>query len=78
MDNSRSSIDNKHNRPTKENNMTLQQFINSYRIATGGPYDFRLAEAQLFMEDAREALSTPLSYIRSNASALYDVSISDL
>ena len=77
MDNSRSSIDNKHNQPNGDH-MSLQQFINSYRIATGGPYDFRLAEAQLFMEDAREALSTPLSYIRSNAAALYDVAISDL
>jgi hypothetical protein len=58
--------------------MTLQQFIQSYRIATGGDYDFRLEEARLFIEDAREATSDLPSYIRSNAAALYDVCITDL
>ena len=29
--------------------MTLQKFIHSYRIATGGDYDFRLEEARLFV-----------------------------
>tara|TARA_R110000796_G_scaffold247626_1_gene373448 strand:+ start:212 stop:388 length:177 start_codon:yes stop_codon:yes gene_type:complete len=58
--------------------MTLQQFIHSYRIATGGNYDFRLEEARLFIEDAREETVSALSYIRSNAAALYDVCITDL
>ena len=58
--------------------MTLEQFIQIYRIATGGDYNFRLEEARLFIEDATEATSSPLSYIRSNAAALYDISISDL
>ena len=58
--------------------MTLQQFIHSYRIATGGNYDFRLEEARLFIEDAREETISLWSYINSNAAALYDVCISDL
>ena len=58
--------------------MTLQQFINSYRIATGGNYDFRLEEAQLFVEDAREALSVPLATIIAEAAVLYDVEESDI
>jgi len=58
--------------------MTLQQFIHSYRIATGGNYDFRLEEARLFIEDALEATISLPSYINSNAAALYDVCISDL
>ena len=58
--------------------MTLLQFIRSYRIATGGGYDFRLEEARLFIEDALEATISLPSYIRSNAAALYDVAIGDL
>lgn len=58
--------------------MTLQQFIQSYRIATAGSYYERLEEARLFMEDAREETISALSYIRSNAAVIYDVSISDL
>jgi hypothetical protein len=61
-----------------EVNMTLQKFIHSYRIATGGDYDFRLEEARLFISDATEATSDLPSYIRSNAAALYDVCITDL
>ena len=58
--------------------MTLQQFIHSYRIATGGNYDFRLEEAQLFVSDALEATSSIPSYIVSSAAALYDVCITDI
>ena len=58
--------------------MSLEQFIQTYRIATGGDYNFRLEEARLFIEDATEATSSLPSYIRSNAAALYDVCISDL
>lgn len=58
--------------------MTLLQFIRSYRIATGGNYDFRLEEAQLFVEDGREATISIPSYIVSNAAALYDVCITDI
>lgn len=62
----------------KGGHMTLQQFIQSYRIATGGNYDFRLEEARLFVEDAREDTVSALSYILSNAAALYDVCITDI
>ena len=58
--------------------MSLEQFIQTYRIATGGGYNFRLEEARLFIEDATEATSALPSYIRSNAAALYDISISDV
>ncbi len=58
--------------------MTLQSFIQSYRIATGGDYGFRLEEARLFVSDATEATFSLPSYIRSNAAALYDVCITDL
>ena len=58
--------------------MTLQTFIQSYRIATGGNYDFRLEEARLFVEDAREETVSALSYIRSNAASLYDVYVTDI
>jgi hypothetical protein len=58
--------------------MTLQSFIQSYRIATGGNYDFRLEEARLFVEDAREETVSALSYIRSNAASLYDVYVTDI
>ena len=58
--------------------MSLHQFLQTYRIATGGDYNFRLEEARLFIEDATEATSSLPSYIRSNAAALYDVCISDL
>ena len=58
--------------------MTLQRFIQSYRIATGGNYEFRLEEARLFVEDALEATSAGASSIRSNAAALYDVAKEDL
>ena len=58
--------------------MTLQQFIQSYRIATGGDYDFRLEEARLFVSDATEATNSLPSYILSNAAMLYDVCITDI
>ena len=58
--------------------MSLHQFLQTYRIATGGDYNFRLEEARLFIEDATEATSALPSYIRSNAAALYDISISDV
>ena len=58
--------------------MTLQQFIQSYRIATGGDYDFRLEEARLFVSDAGEATDSLPSYIISNAAMLYDVCITDI
>ncbi len=58
--------------------MSLEQFIQTYRIATGGDYNFRLEEARLFIEDATEATAALPSYIRSNAAALYDISISDV
>jgi len=58
--------------------MTLQRFIQSYRIATGGNYDFRLEEARLFIEDALEATSAALIVLRLNAATLYDVSAEDL
>ena len=58
--------------------MTLQRFIQSYRIATGGNYNFRLEEARLFIEDALEATSAVLLVLRLNAATLYDVSAEDL
>jgi len=58
--------------------MTLQRFIQSYRIATGGNYNFRLEEARLFIEDALEATSAALLVLRLNAATLYDVSAEDL
>ena len=58
--------------------MTLQSFIQSYRIATGGDYGFRLEEARLFVEDAREETVSALSYILSNAASLYDVHVTDI
>ncbi len=58
--------------------MTLQQFIQSYRIATGGNYYFRLEEARLFVSDASEATQSIHSYIVSNAAILYDVCITDI
>ena len=58
--------------------MTLQQFINSYRIATGGNYYFRLEEARLFVSDALEATQSMRSYIVSNAAMLYDVCVTDI
>ena len=58
--------------------MALQQFIDSYRISTAGSYYERLEEAQLFVEDAREALSVPLATIIAEAAVLYDVEESDI
>ena len=58
--------------------MTLQQFIQSYRIATGGNYYFRLEEARLFVSDAMEATTSLPSYIQSNAAMLYDVCVTDI
>ena len=58
--------------------MTLQKFIQSYRIATGGNYYERLEEARLFALDASEATNALPSYIASNASALYDVNVTDI
>ena len=58
--------------------MTLQQFINSYRISTAGSYYERLDEARLFVSDALEATQSMPSYIRSNAAMLYDVCVTDI
>jgi hypothetical protein len=58
--------------------MTLEQFIRSYRIATGGNYDTRLEEARLFVSDALEATDSFPSYIHSNAAMLYDVYVTDI
>jgi len=58
--------------------MTLQQFINSYRISTAGSYYERLDEAQLFVSDALEATDSLPSYIHSNAAMLYDVCVTDI
>ena len=58
--------------------MTLQQFIQSYRIATGGNYYFRLEEARLFVSDAMEATTSLPSYIQSSAAMLYDVCVTDI
>jgi|TARA_B100000035_G_scaffold120896_1_gene102694 hypothetical protein len=58
--------------------MTLQQFINSYRISTAGSYYERLDEARLFVSDALEATTSLPSYIQSNAAMLYDVCVTDI
>ena len=58
--------------------MTLQQFINSYRISTAGSYYERLDEARLFVSDALEATKSIPSYIHSNAAMLYDVCVTDI
>jgi hypothetical protein len=58
--------------------MTLLEFIQSYRIATGGNYHERLEEARLFVSDATEVTISLPSYILSNAAVLYDVSIDDI
>ena len=58
--------------------MTLQQFINSYRISTAGSYHERLDEARLFVSDAMEAATSSPSYIQSNAAMLYDVCVTDI
>ena len=58
--------------------MTLQKFIQSYRISTAGSYYERLNEARLFVSDALEQTRSIRSYIESNAAALYDVSVTDI
>ena len=58
--------------------MTLQKFINTYRIATAGSYYERLEEAQLFVSDATEKVDAPMSKIIAYAAALYDVEESDI
>ena len=58
--------------------MTLQQFIQSYRISTAGSYYERLDEARLFVSDALEATQSMPSYIHSNAAMLYDVCVTDI
>lgn len=58
--------------------MTLQQFIQSYRISTAGSYYERLDEARLFVSDATEETNSLPSYILSNAAMLYDVCITDI
>ena len=58
--------------------MTLQQFINSYRISTAGNYYERLDEARLFVSDATEETNALQSYIVSNAATIYDVCITDI
>ena len=56
--------------------MTLQEFVDSYRIATAGSYYERLDEAQLFVSDAE--VSESLSEIVAYAVAIYDVKKSDI
>lgn len=63
---------------TNGGTMTLQKFIQTYRISTAGSYYERLEEARLFVEDATEATNSLPSYIVSNAAALYDVCITDI
>jgi len=58
--------------------MTLQKFINTYRISTAGSYYERLDEAQLFVSDALEATDSLPSCIISNAAMLYDVCVTDI
>ena len=58
--------------------MTLQKFINTYRISTAVSYYERLDEAQLFDSDALEATDSLPSYIISNAAMLYDVCVTDI
>jgi hypothetical protein len=58
--------------------MTLQKFINTYRISTAGSYYERLDEAQLFVSDALEATDSLPSYITSNAAMIYDVCVTDI
>jgi len=58
--------------------MTLQKFIQSYRISTAGSYYERLEEARLFVSDALEQTDSARSYIESNAAALYDVNVADI
>lgn len=58
--------------------MTLQKFVDSYRISTAGSYYERLDEAQLFVEDAEGVLSESMSEIVAYAAAIYDVKESDI
>lgn len=58
--------------------MTLQKFINSYRISTAGSYYERLDEARLFVSDALEVTNAIPSYIHSNAAIIYDVCVTDI
>lgn len=58
--------------------MTLQKFINTYRISTAGSYYERLDEARLFVSDAKEETNSLTSYIISNAAILYDVCPTDI
>tara|TARA_B100000035_G_scaffold287488_1_gene272474 strand:+ start:346 stop:522 length:177 start_codon:yes stop_codon:yes gene_type:complete len=58
--------------------MTLQQFINTYRISTAGSYYERLDEARLFVSDALEQTDSIRSYIESNAATIYDVNVTDI
>tara|TARA_R100000027_G_C2196716_1_gene78627 strand:- start:82 stop:258 length:177 start_codon:yes stop_codon:yes gene_type:complete len=58
--------------------MTLQEFVDSYRIATAGSYYERLDEAQLFVSDAEGEVSESLSEIVAYAAAIYDVKKSDI
>ena len=58
--------------------MTLQKFINTYRISTAGSYYERLDEARLFVSDAKEETNSLPSYIISNAAILYDVCPTDI
>jgi len=58
--------------------MTLQQFVDSYRITTAGSYYERLDEARLFVLDASEKIADKISEIVAYAAVLYDVEESDL
>ena len=58
--------------------MTLQKFIQTYRISTAGSYYERLDEARLFVSDALEQTKSIKSYIESNAAMIYDVNVTDI
>jgi len=58
--------------------MTIQEFVDSYRISTAGSYYERLDEAQLFVEDAEGVLAESMSEIVTYAAAIYDVKESDI
>lgn len=58
--------------------ITLQQFINSYRVSTAGSYYERLDEARLFVSDALEQTKQIRWYIVQNAATIYDVRVTDI
>ena len=58
--------------------MELEEFIDSYRIATAGSYYERLDEARLFVLDASEEVAATMSEIVAYAAEIYEVNKSDL